>query len=311
MAVTAQLKAAKEMFIAMGKRSLESGTRDGARLAFEEMMSRFPLDEDVVYQGINAGGTAAEWIYINGTYSGSNTGSKEKTSDRRVVLYLHGGAYAIGSMRAYRSFLSRISRAADARVLGLEYRLTPEFPFPAAVNDSVAAYRWLLGQGISAEQIVIGGDSAGGGLTMATMVALRYMGEPMPAAAFCISPWVDLECTGETMTSKAEVDPFIQKERLGMMARLYVGDRDLRAPLASPIYADLRGLPPLLIQVGTAETLLDDSTRLADKAKASGVKVELDIWEDMIHVWPIFAPILPEGQRAIERIGEFVRQQIK
>ena len=303
MAVTAQLEAAKELFIAMGKRSLESGTRDGARLALEEMMSRFPLDEDVVYQGINAGGAAAEWISINGNI--------EKTSDGRVVLYLHGGAYAIGSMRAYRGFLSRISRASDARVLGLEYRLTPEFPFPAAVNDSVAAYQWLLSQGISAEQIVIGGDSAGGGLTIATLVALRYLGEPAPAAGFCISPWVDLECTGETMTTKAEIDPFIQKERLGMMARLYVGDRDLRAPLASPLYADLRGLPPLMIQVGTNETLLADSTRLADKARASEVKVELDIWEDMIHVWPIFAPILPEGQQAIEQIGEFIRQQIK
>ena len=228
-----------------------------------------------------------------------------------TVLYLHGGAYIGGVTRTYHNLAGRLAKQLHGEVYLPVYPFAPEHPFPEAVNRVMEAYEYLLALGKNPSDIVIAGDSAGGGLTMATMVALRYMGEPMPAAAFCISPWVDLECTGETMTSKAEVDPFIQKERLGMMARLYVGDRDLRAPLASPIYADLRGLPPLLIQVGTAETLLDDSTRLADKAKASGVKVELDIWEDMIHVWPIFAPILPEGQRAIERIGEFVRQQIK
>ena len=303
MAVTPQLDTVKQMFISMGERSLELGTIDGSRLALEEMMSQFPLDEDVVYEGINAGGVAAEWISTQGT-----TG---ETADGRVMLYLHGGGYVAGSMRAYRGFLSRVSRATGARVLGLEYRLAPEFPFPAALNDSVAAYRWLLSQGIDPSRVVIAGDSAGGGLTVATLVALRYLGEPMPAAGVCISPWVDLEGTGESMTSKAEVDPIVQKEMLEFMAQLYIGDRDRRTPLAAPLYADLRGLPPLLILVGTAETLLDDSTRLADRAKASGVTVELDIWEDMVHVWPIFAPVLPEGQQAIERIGEFVRQQTK
>ena len=204
MAVTPQLQAAKQMFTSMGQRSLELGTRDGARLALEEMMSQFPLAEDVIYQGINAGGASAEWISTHGINGDVTSGP--------VVLYFHGGAYAIGSMRAYRGFLSRISRAADARVLGLEYRLSPEFPFPAGMDDAVTAYRRLLSQGFGANQIVIGGDSAGGGLTMATLVALRYLGEPMPAAAFCISPWVDLECTGETMTSKAGIAPFIQKD---------------------------------------------------------------------------------------------------
>ena len=299
MAVTPQLDAVKQMFISMGERSLESGTIDGSRLALEEMMSQFPLDDDVVYTGVNAGGVAAEWI------------STQETVDERVMLYLHGGGYVVGSVRAYRGFLSRVSRATGARVLGLEYRLAPEFPFPAAVDDSVAAYRWLLSQGIDPGRIVIGGDSAGGGLTISTLVALRYLGEPMPSAGVCISPWVDLEGAGESMTSKAEVDPIVQKEMLEFMAHLYMGSRDRRTPLAAPLFADLRGLPPLLILVGTAETLLDDSTRLADRAKASGVTVKLDIWEDMIHVWPIFAPVLPEGQQAIEHIGEFVRQQTK
>ncbi|PKB73281.1 MAG: alpha/beta hydrolase [SAR202 cluster bacterium Io17-Chloro-G7] len=307
MAITPQLDAVKQMFTSMGERSQELGTVDGSRLALEELMAQFPLDDDVVYEPINAGGVAAEWISINGP--------REKTGGEAtiepVILYLHGGGYVIGSVRSYRGFLSRMSRAADARVLGLDYRLAPEFPFPAALDDSVAAYRWLLSQGVEPGNIVIGGDSAGGGLTVSTLVALRYLGEPMPAAGVCISPWVDLEGTGESMISKAEVDTIVQKEMLGFMTQLYMGDRDLRAPLAAPLYADLRGLPPLLIQVGTAETLLDDSTRLADRAKSSGVKVELSIWDDMIHVWPIFAPVLPEGQQAIERIGEFVRQQAK
>lgn len=303
MAITPQLESVKRMFISMGERSMELGTVDGSRLALEEMMSQLPLDDDMVYEGINAGGVAAEWIS-----TGDSTG---ENSNGKVMLYLHGGGYVIGSMRAYRGFLSKVSRATDARVLGLEYRLAPEFPFPAALDDAVAAYRWLLSQGIDPGRIVIGGDSAGGSLTIATLVALRYLGEPMPAAGVCISPWVDLEGTGETMTSKAEVDPIVQKEMLEFMAQLYMGDRDRRTPLASPLYADLRGLPPLLIQVGTAETLLDDSTRLAERAKSSGVNVELDIWEDMVHVWPIFAPVLPEGQQAIERIGDFVRQNTK
>lgn len=308
MAITPQLEAVKQMFISMGERSKELGTIDGFRLALEETISQFPLAGDVVYEGINAGGVAAEWIFVEGKSGQEKHGG---IANGNVVLYLHGGGYVIGSMRAYRGFLSRVSRATGAKVLGLNYRLAPEFPFPAAVDDSVAAYRWLLSQGINPSNIVIGGDSAGGGLTVATLVALRYLGEPMPAAGVCISPWVDQEGTGESMTSKAEIDPIVQKEGLEFMAQLYMGERDRRAPLAAPLHADLRGLPPLLIQVGTAETLLDDSTRLADKAKSSGVKVELDIWEDMIHVWPIFAPVLPEGQQAIERIGEFVRKQTK
>ena len=140
------------------------------------------------------------------------------------------------------------------------------------------------------------------------LVALRYLAEPMPAAGICISPWVDLEGTGESMTTKAEIDPLVQREMLEFMTHLYIGDRDRRTPLAAPLHADLRGLPPLLIQVGTAETLLDDSTRLADRAKAAGVEVELQVWEDMVHVWPLFAPVLPEGQEAIDKMGDFIRR---
>jgi acetyl esterase/lipase len=298
MATSAQLELVIQKCRSLGERAQALGTIDGFRLAFEEMMSQFTLDGDITCQRVGAGGVPAEWIAAPGA------------AEDRVLLYLHGGGYVIGSMRGYRVFLSRLSRASGGRVLGLEYRLAPESPFPAAVEDAVAAYRWLLSKGVDHRRITIGGDSAGGGLTVATLVALRYLGEQMPAAGVCMSPWVDLEGTGGSMSSKAQLDPIVQREMLQFMAQLYLGDRDRRTPLAAPLYADLRGLPPLLILVGTAETLLDDSARLAERAKAAGIAVELEVWDDMVHVWPIFAPILPEGQRAIERIGQFIRQHI-
>ena len=198
------------------------------------------------------------------------------------------------------------------RALGIEYRLAPENPFPAAVDDAVAAYRWLLSAGLEPGRIVIVGDSAGGGQAIATLVALRDAGEPLPAAAVPVSPWVDLEGLGESMTTKAAVDPFVQpgRRRIEAMARMYVGDGDIRAPLAAPLYADLHGLPPLLVMVGSSETLLDDSTRIAERARVAGVDVTLEIWDDMVHVWTLFAPILSEGQQAIDRIGEFIRQHV-
>jgi acetyl esterase/lipase len=176
------------------------------------------------------------------------------------------------------------------------------------VEDSVAAYRWLLGEGYDAGNIAIAGDSAGGGLTVAAMVQLRYLGLPMPGAAVCFSPWVDLEGIGESMDANAEIDPMVQREGLAFMAGAYLGGLDPRAPLAAPLYADLQGLPPTLIQVGSAETLLDDATRLAGKTRAAGVDAQLDVWEDMIHVWQLFAPILPEGQQALAQAGEFIKK---
>jgi monoterpene epsilon-lactone hydrolase len=296
MAVSAQLESVKQMMRSLGERAESLGTVDGFRLAFEEVMSQFSMEDDIVCERLGAGGVPAEWITAPGA------------AEDRIVLYLHGGGYVIGSMRGYRVPLSLLSRASASRVLGIEYRLAPENPFPAAVDDSVAAYRWLLSKGFDPRKITIAGDSAGGGLTVAVLVALRYLAEPMPAAGICISPWVDLEGTGESMTTKAEIDPLVQREMLEFMTHLYIGDRDRRTPLAAPLHADLRGLPPLLIQVGTAETLLDDSTRLADRAKAAGVEVELQVWEDMVHVWPLFAPVLPEGQEAIDKMGDFIRR---
>ena len=191
--------------------------------------------------------------------------------------------------------------------MALDYRLAPENPFPAAVEDAVAGYRYLLARGLKSGRIAIAGDSAGGGLVVAAMLAIRDAGVPQPGCGWCISPWVDMEVTGETMVSKATVDPTVQKADILDMARLYLNASDPRSPLAAPIYADLTGLAPLLIQVGAAATLLDDAIRLARVAGAADVRVDLQIWPEMIHVWHLFHPELKACQRAIEEGGTFVR----
>ena len=269
-------------------------TTDDDRLSYERIMSVLPMDDDIETERVGVNGIPAEWI------------SAPESQENRVILYLHGGGYLFGSARTHRVMLAHMARAAKARVLALDYRLAPEIPFPAPVEDSVSAYRWLLAQGISAKKMVIGGDSAGGGLAVAAMVALRSVGEPLPAAGVCISAWTDMESTGQSHITNAESDPSVSKERLLKIAKVYLGGKEPTAPLASPIHADLTGLPPLLLQVGSIEVLLDDSTLLKSRAKAAGVSVEMEVWEDMPHVWHHYAPILPEARKAIGRIGEFV-----
>ena len=272
------------------------GATEGRRRSFEQMVDGFTIDVPARYSRVNAGGVTAEWVAADGA------------SDSRVVLYFHGGGYIIGSPRTHRPMLAHLSRDSAARVLSLDYRLAPEHPFPAPVEDAVASYRWLLQEGFDPSRIALGGDSAGGGLTVAALVQIRYLGLPVPAAGVCVSPWVDMEGLGESMETRAEADPMVGRENLMVSAKTYLGGADPRAPLAAPLYADLRGLPPLLIQVGDAEVLLDDSTRLAGIAREAGVKVQMDVWDDMIHVWPLFAPILPEGKQAIAQAGEFIKK---
>ncbi len=266
------------------------------RAAMEAVTVMFPVPDDVTGEPVDAGGIPAEWI------------AAPSTDAERVIYYLHGGGYAMGSINSHREMISRLSRASGARALASDYRLSPEHPFPAAVEDATTAYRWLLSTGVDPARIVIAGDSAGGGLTVATLVSLRDAGDPLPAAAVCLSPWVDMEATGDSMTTKAEADPMITHKDVLEGAQAYLNGADPRTPLAAPLYADLTGLPPLLIQVGTAEVLLDDSTRLAERARSAGVDVTLEPWDDMIHVWQTMAAILPEAQQAIDRIGEFIRQ---
>ena len=255
------------------------------------------LPKDVKCKPVIAGSVPAEWI------------TTPNSESQKVVLYLHGGGYVAGSIASYRDLVARISSVSKARILILEYRLAPEFPFPNALEDSVAAYKWLVStENINPNNIIIAGDSAGGGLTLATAIKLRNEGFPLPIAIVCLSPWTDLAGTGESLKTNGEIDPFISLEMFEICARTYLETTDPCNHLASPLYADLQGLPPLLIQVGTSEVLLDDSIRFAERAKTAGVDVRLKIWKDMIHIFAIFAIFTPESRQAIEQIGEFMQQ---
>jgi len=241
------------------------------------------------------GGVPGEWLTPPGA------------DDKRVILYLHGGGYVMGSLDSHRDMVYRIAEAASAKTFMADYRLGPEDPFPAAVEDGAAAFRGLVASGVPADKIVIGGDSAGGGLTIATMLKLRADGDPMPAAGVCLSPWTDLSLSSPSMVTKAKADVMLTPAALGFMAENYLKGQDAKAPLASPVYANCAGLPPMLVQVGGEEVLLDDATRFADKAKADGVDITLEEWPGMMHVWHLMAQFLPEGKRAIGTIGEYVR----
>ncbi len=226
-------------------------------------------------------------------------------------MYLHGGGYVIGSLDSHRHLVAEAGRACGVAALALDYRLAPEHPFPAAVDDALAGYRFLLGRGLAPGRIAIAGDSAGGGLVVSAMVAIRDAGLPQPACGWCISPWVDMEAAGETMTSRAASDPTVQRAGILDMARLYLNGADPRSPLASPIHADFKGLAPLMIQVGACETLLDDALALAKVAGAADVRVDLQIWPEMIHVWHLFHPELKAGSEAIKAGGAFVRSMLR
>ena len=228
-----------------------------------------------------------------------------------AILYLHGGGYCLGSLNTHRRLARSIAAAAGVAVLAIDYRLAPEHPCPAAVDDALAAWRWLLDRGFAPSRVAFSGDSAGGGLTIATMVAARDAGMSLPGAAFCISPWVELANNLPSMAAKASVDPMIGKARLDMMTAIYLAGRPVGDELASPLHADLTGLPPVLIHVGSAECLLDDSVRLAGALGAAGVEARLEIWPQMIHVWHFFAPMLSEGRDAIVSAGAWLKEKLR
>jgi len=269
-----------------------------ARAVLDQAFGEFRPPSDVNVFDIDANGVPCQWI------------SAPDVPQDRLIIYFHGGAYAACSPTTHQDLISRLSRASGAAALGVGYRLAPEHLFPAAVEDSIAVYNWALGHGFEPPNIVLAGDSAGGGLVLSVLLAARDSGVDLPAAGVCFSPWVDLECSGESMVSNDHLDDFIKHGGLLARAKAYLGDADPKHPWASAVHADLRGLPPLLIHVGSGETLLDDSTRLAALAKEAGVDVTLKIWEDMVHVWQAFASILPEGQQSIEEAGEFIRRNL-
>jgi len=268
------------------------------RKRLDDLGTQYQIPTDVHIESVEANGVRVEWS------------SSPNADPACVILFLHGGGYVSGSLESHRPLATEIGRVCGARTLALGYRLAPEFPFPAALEDALAGYRFLLSSGIDPRHIAVAGDSAGGGLTVALMVSARDAGLPQPACGWCISPWVDLECLSESMTSKAEVDPLIQKPYLKELAQAYLNGADPRTPLASPIYAGLKGLAPLLIQVGSAESLLDDAVRLANVAGAADVAVTLEIWPDMIHAWPLFHQQVTAGRHAIARAAAFMHSRM-
>jgi monoterpene epsilon-lactone hydrolase len=224
----------------------------------------------------------------------------------RHILFLHGGGFIVGSSTLYRHFTWRIASAARACVLSVDYRLAPEHPFPAALDDAVTTYRWLLGDGADPQRIAVMGDSAGGGLALSLLLRLRDDDIPLPAAAVALSPWTDLALTGASLGVNARADPLVSPEQPRQLVDHYLAGADPCNPYASPLYGDPRGLPPTIFQVGSDELLLDDAVRMADRMRAAGCRIELEIWPRMPHVWHLFAPVMPEARQAIERIGAFV-----
>ncbi len=260
--------------------------------------STSPVATDIRLEATDANGVAAEWSLAPGS------------DPSRVLLFFHGGGYCSGSIVSHRGMVTEVGRSARVRTLAVAYRLAPEHPFPAALEDARAAYRFLLDHGIAAPRIVVGGDSAGGGLTLALMTSLRDAGERLPGCAWLVSPWVDLQMTGASLAEKANVDPLISKPYLEELASAYLAGADPANPLVSPLNADLAGLPPLLVQVGSAETLLDDAVRIAQRAGAADVRINLEIWPHMIHAWHLWAAQLEEGRRAIASAGAFIRARL-
>ncbi|MFN0087643.1 MAG: alpha/beta hydrolase [Blastocatellia bacterium] len=269
-----------------------------ARLSFDEQGRQFALPEGVSIEEAMASGVPSCWFR-----------AADAAADA-AMFYLHGGGYMLGSPISHRHLIAGIAAATGLPALAPDYRLGPEHPFPAAVEDAARAFEWLLGQGLPANRLVIAGDSAGGGLTVALMLALRDRGLPLPAAGICLSPWADLTNGAESYETRAAVDPILSRDRLNEMAAAYLQGQEPRAPLASPLFADLAGLPPLLIHVGTDEVLLDDALQLDARARAAGVASHLEVWDDMVHVWHYFHPMLAEGRDALARIGAFTRARL-
>lgn len=267
------------------------------RARIEEVAAVDPPPEGVAFTPTNVAGVPAEWSVARDAEA------------RRVLLFLHGGGYCSGSIVSHRNLAARAGQAAGMRCLALQYRLAPEHPFPAALDDARGAFEALLDQGFAPADIAVGGDSAGGGLTLALMVALRDAGRPLPGCGWLISPWVDLAMAGASMDGKDAVDPLIHRGYLDELSAAYRGGRAADEPLVSPLHADLTGLPPMLVQVGSAETLLDDATRIAGRLGAADVAVRLEVWPAMIHAWMLWAARVEDGRRALASAGDFLRRR--
>jgi len=269
------------------------------RQRLDEVGSHWPVADDVTLTQVDVSGVPGEWSIVPGS------------DPSRILLYLHGGGYCSGSILSHRRLVSEAGRAAGSRTLAIAYRLAPEHPFPAAVTDAMTAWQFLRGQGIPAARIAIGGDSAGGGLAIALIIRLRDAREDLPACAWLVSPWTDLTMSGATLATKDAVDPLIHKGYLEELAAAYLdAGMDRKDPRVSPLYADLRAFPPILIQVGSAEVLLEDATRFAAVAGAADVPMTLEIWPHMIHAWHLWNAHLEPGRRALVNAGAFIQRHL-
>jgi monoterpene epsilon-lactone hydrolase len=269
------------------------------RKRLDDIGSVWPVADDVNLETVDIGGAEGEWSIVPGS-DGS-----------RVLLFFHGGGYCSGSIVSHRRMVTEAGRAAGMRTLAVAYRLAPEHPFPAAYDDALMAWRFLRNQGILAARIAVGGDSAGAGLAVALIRRLLDAGEELPACAWLVSPWIDLTMSGSALATNATIDPIIHKEYLDELADAYLpAGMDRKDPRVSPLYADLRNFPPMLIQVGSCETLLDDATRFTGVAGAADVAVTLEIWPQMIHAWPLWNAGLEAGRRALANAGEFIRRHL-
>ena len=258
---------------------------------------RMALPPGVEVEPVSVHGINAEWLQT------------PRSAPDRAILYTVGGGYVSGSCADHRPMVAKVAAGSGVRLLQFDHRLAPEHPFPAALEDTVAAYRWLLEQGFGPERIVIMGDSAGGGLCLAALLALRDQGLPLPAAAVALSPWTDLKLTGESYRTK--VDVCLSPRNMAVLcSKYYAGEHDPAEPWISPLYGDLHGLPPLLINVGGYETMLDDSTRFAEKARAAGVDVTLRVGEGLVHCYPLLAPLFPEATEALDEICAFIKARL-
>jgi acetyl esterase/lipase len=266
------------------------------RQRLDEVGSIWAVADDVILDSVDLDGVPGEWSFV------------PESDLSHILLFFHGGGYCSGSIVSHRRMVTEAGRAAGTRTLSVGYRLAPENPFPAALDDALTAWRYLRKQGIAARNIAVGGDSAGGGLTMALINELRDRREELPGCAWLVSPWTDLTMSGATLATKEDVDPLIHKDYLCELADAYLpSGMDKKDPRASCLYADLTDCPPMLIQVGSDETLLADSTRFAAAAGAAEVNVTLEIWPHMIHAWPVWNAHLEPGRRALAKAGTFIR----
>jgi epsilon-lactone hydrolase len=295
-----ELEALRSAILAAAAKSGSSSDRfDVAAMRAAAQASPWPIPDDCRTVEVEADGVPAHWLVAAGS------------DPARRLLYLHGGGWVAGGLGSHGSHAARVSAATGCAVLFPEFRLAPEHPFPAALDDSLVAYGYLLERGPDGparpSAVFCGGDSGGGGLALALLLRLRDGGDRLPDAAFTFSAVTDLTCSGESMKTRAAVDPLINPALVSVAAALYLGDADPRDPHVSPVFGDFKGLPPLLLQVGDAEVMLDDSVRVAERARGAGVDAHLDVWPEMFHGFQLWAPVLPEGREALEHVGRFVR----